>query len=91
LNGEETKIVNIVFNEFNKYRIMNIEKDTLLDLKQKKIDNLTVIEQMRSEQVIMCNTQLSAKEIEIKKLKTQIILFKIATIAGIVTTYFLVK
>ena len=91
LTSEDAKIINVVFNEYNRYRILNIEKDTLLELKEKKIAHLTAIENMRSEQVVLANTEIHNLKSTQKSLKKEVIFWKIATGLAIITTYLLVK
>lgn len=64
-------------NELDKCTKLNLEKDTIIELKNAKISNLTKIEQMRSDQLISANLQLAAKDKELKQLKRKLILYKI--------------
>lgn len=77
LTPQDAKIINLMTNELDKCTKLNLEKDTIIELKNAKISNLTKIEQMRSDQLISANLQLAAKDKELKQLKRKLILYKI--------------
>ena len=77
LTPQDAKIINLMTNELDKCTKLNLEKDTIIELKNAKISNLTKIEQMRSDQLIAANLQLAAKDKELKQLKRKLILYKI--------------
>jgi len=65
-----------------------MEKDTIIELKNKKIENLTIIEQMRSEQLIAANTQIAEQSKVIKRQKVQIIVYQVIIAASLLAILF---
>lgn len=68
-----------------------LEKDTIIGLHEAKIKNLTIIEGLRSDQLINANIEIANQNKEIKRLKRVIFIHKVAFVAGIVATIWLLK
>lgn len=78
-------------NELDKCTKLNATKDTIIGLHEAKIKNLTIIEGLRSEQLINSNLELKAKEVEIKRLKRVVLVHKVVFVAGIIATIWIFK
>ena len=70
-----------------------LEKDKIIELLEAKVKNLTIIEGIRSDQVIELNQiidKLKAQHSkEIKRLKRAIFIHKVVFVAGIVATIYI--
>lgn len=64
-------------------------KDSLIGTKDGKIEVLKEQVRIRTEQVILVNTQLEEQKKAIKKLKIKLWAWKIATFAGIIGTIYI--
>lgn len=81
MTSSEAKIVNRAFNELYKLREVKAFQDTLLGTKDRKIEILQFQVDARSEQLILSNTKIMKLELANKKLRKQIILYKIGVIS----------
>lgn len=68
-----------------------LEKDTIIGLHEAKIKNLTIIEGLRSEQLINANIEIANHKTEIKRLKRAVFIHKVVFIAGIVATIYIFR
>ena len=68
-----------------------LEKDTIIGLHEAKIKNLTIIEGMRSEQLINANVEIANHKTEIKRLKRVVFIHKVVFVAGIVVTIYIFR
>ena len=68
-----------------------LEKDTIIQLHEKKIANLTIIEGMRSEQLINANIENAKLNKEIKRLKRVVFIHIVVFVAGIVATIYIFR
>lgn len=91
LTQQDAKIINLIINELDKCTKLNATKDTIIRLHEAKIKNLTIIEGLRSEQVINANIEIANQNKEIKRLKRVIFIHKVVFISGIVATIWLLK
>ena len=91
LTAPELRTVAKIMNEAKSCNQISTTKDSLLKTKDKKIEILTAIEQARADMVIRCNKELISKESEIKILKHKLIFWKVATLAGIIGTIYILK
>jgi hypothetical protein len=91
LNPTQVKIINLAFNELQKMNELNDTKDTLLTLKEKRIEILNFQLDTRSNQLIEVNVDHMRLEKVNKRLKFQLLCWKITTIVGIITTILIFK
>ena len=91
LNSKQAKIINLAFNQLQKMNELNDTKDTLLTLKEKRIEILNFQLDTRSNQLISINTEFMKIEKANKRLKFQLLCWKITTIVGIITTILIFK
>lgn len=78
-----------VLIECKKQTMSGLEKDTIIGLHEAKIKNLTIIEGLRSEQLINANIENTKLNKEIKRLKRAIFIHKVVFVAGIVATIYI--
>ena len=91
LNPKQVKVINLSFNELNKMIELNDTKDSLLQLKEKIIEILNFQLATRSNQLIEVNKDHMRLEKANRRLKFQLICWKITTIVGIITTILIFK
>jgi len=89
LTQQDAKILNLMANELDKCTKLNATKDTIIRLHEAKIKNLTIIEGMRSEQLINANVENAKLNKEIKRLKRVVFIHKVVFVAGIVATIYI--
>jgi len=70
---------------------LNDTKDTLLTLKEKRIDILKFQLDTRSNQLIEVNVDHMRLEKANKRLRFELLCWKIASISGIIATYLILK
>jgi len=91
LTQQDAKILNLMANELDKCNEILLSKDSIIKLHEAKIKNLTIIEGLRSEQLINANIEIANHKTEIKRLKRVVFIHKVVFIAGIVATIWLLK
>ncbi len=91
LNSKQAKIINLAFNQLQKMNELNDTKDTLLTLKEKRIEILNFQLATRSNQLIEVNVDHMRLEKANRRLKFQLLCWKIASISGIITTILLLN
>ena len=91
LNSKEAKIINLAFNQLQKMNELNDTKDTLLTLKEKRIEILKFQLDTRSSQLIEVNVDHMRLEKANKRLKIQLLCWKITALVGIITTILIFK
>ena len=91
LNQRDIKIINLAFNELDKYMSLDSNNTKLIATKDAKIKLLSWQFDLRSSQLIEANTTIAYREKEIKHLKRTIIVHKIAVISAIIITILILK
>ena len=91
LNSKQAKIINLAFNELQKMNELNDAKDTLLTLKEKRIEILKFQLDTRSNQLIEVNIDHMRLEKANKRLKFELLCWKITALVGIITTILIFK
>ena len=91
LTSNQAKIINLAFNDLKKMNELNDTKDTLLTLKEKRIEILNFQLDTRSNQLIEVNIDHMRLEKANKHLRFQLLCWKIASITGIITTILIFK
>ena len=91
LNSKQAKIINLAFNQLQKMNELNDTKDTLLTLKEKRIEILNFQLDTRSNQLIEVNKDHMRLEKVNKRLKFELLCWKIASVSGIITTILIFK
>lgn len=91
LNQRDIKIINLAFNELDKYMSLDSNNTKLIATKDAKIKLLEWQFQLRSDQLIEANTTISLHEKEIKRLKRTILVHKIAVISAVIITIFILN
>lgn len=90
LTNRQVKIINLAFNELDKYMSLDSNHTKLIATKDAKIKLLEWQFQLRSDQLTEANTTIALQEKQIKHLKRTILVHKIAVIgAGIFTIFIL--
>jgi hypothetical protein len=79
LTPQDAKIVNLMANELDKFKLINAEKDTIIQLKDSKIEGLTRIIGFKSEQLTICATEVKKVSAENKKLHRKIIFWQVVS------------
>jgi hypothetical protein len=91
LNPKQVKVINLAFNDLKKMNELNDTKDTLLTLKEKRIEILKFQLDTRSNQLIEVNVDHMRLEKDNKRLKFELLCWKIASVTGIITTILIFK
>jgi hypothetical protein len=91
LNPKQVKVINLSFNQLNKMIELNDTKDSLLQLKEKRIEILKFQLDTRSSQLIEVNKDHMRLEKDNKQLRFQLLCWKIASISGIIASYLIFK
>jgi hypothetical protein len=91
LTSRQAKVINLAFNDLKKMNELNDTKDTLLTLKEKRIEILKFQLDTRSNQLIEVNIDHMRLEKANRRLKIQLLCWKIASITGIITTILIFK
>lgn len=91
LNPTQVKIINLAFNQLQKMNELNDTKDTLLTLKEKRIEILKFQLDTRSNQLIEVNRDHMRLEKANRRLKFQLLCWKITALVGIITTILIFK
>jgi hypothetical protein len=86
LSNRDIKIINLAFNQLDKYMSLDSNNTKLIATKDAKIKLLEWQFQLRSDQLTEANTTIAYHEKEIKHLKRTILVHKIAVISAIVFT-----
>ena len=86
LSNKDIKIINLAFNQLDKYMSLDSNNTKLLATKDAKIKLLEWQFDLRSSQLIEANTTIAYQEKQIKHLKRTILVHKIAVISAIVFT-----
>ena len=86
INKREVKIINLAFNELDKYMSLDSNNTKLIATKDAKIKLLEWQFQLRSDQLTDANTTIALHEKEIKRLKRTILVHKIAVIGAVIIT-----
>jgi hypothetical protein len=91
LNPTQVKVINLAFNELNKMNELNNSKDSLLELKEKRIEILKFQLDTRTDQLITVNKDHIRLEKSNKLLRFKVIIWKITTISCSIITYLIFK
>ena len=91
LTNRQVKIINLAFNELDKYMSLDSNNTKLIATKDAKIKLLEWQFDLRSSQLIEANTTISLQEKEIKLLKRTILVHKIAVISAVIITIFILN
>ena len=91
LSSKQAKIINLAFNQLQKMNELNDTKDTLLQLKEKRIEILNFQLDTRSNQLIEVNKDHMRLTKANKRLKFQLLCWKITAIVSIITTILIFK
>ncbi len=84
LTPQDAKIVNLMANELDKCKLINAEKDTIIQLKDSKIEGLTRVIGFKSEQLTICATEVKKVSTENKKLTKKVALWKAISVGLLV-------
>ena len=90
ITPHQVKVINLAFNELGRLTELNTMKDSLIGTKDGKIEVLKEQVRIRTEQVILLNSEAEQQKKAIKKLKIKVLGWKIATIAGILSTIYII-
>jgi hypothetical protein len=85
------RIINLAFNELDRYMTLDSNNTKLIATKDAKIKLLEWQFDLRSSQLIDANTTISLHEKEIKRLKRTILVHKIAVISAVAITIFILN
>jgi hypothetical protein len=91
LSNRDIKIINLAFNELDKYMSLDSNNTKLIATKDAKIKLLEWQFQLRSDQLTEANTTIATHEKQIKRLKRTILVQKIALIGAVVITIFILN
>jgi hypothetical protein len=91
LTSNQAKVINLAFNDLKKMNELNDTKDTLLTLKEKRIEILKFQLDTRSSQLIEVNIDHMRLEKANKRLKFELLCWKITALVGIITTILIFK
>jgi len=91
LTNKQIKIINLAFNELDKYMTLDSNNTKLIATKDAKIKLLEWQFQLRSEQLTEANTTIATHEKQIKRLKRTILVHKIALIGAVIITIFILN
>ena len=91
LTNRQVRIINLAFNELDKYMSLDSNHTKLIATKDAKIKLLEWQFQLRSDQLTDANTTISLHEKEIKRLKMTILVHKIAVISAVIITIFILN
>jgi hypothetical protein len=91
LSSKQAKIINLAFNQLQKMNELNDTKDTLLTLKEKRIEILKFQLDIRSNQLIEVNKEYMKLEKTNRNLAFELLCWKITAISGIIATYLIFK
>jgi hypothetical protein len=88
LNSREVKIINLAFNELDKYMKLDSNNQDLIGTKDKKITLLEWQFQLRSDQLSQANTKIAEQTKQIKRQKIQIIAYQVLIAASLLALLF---
>ena len=71
-------------NELNKFKLINAENDTIIQLKGAKIEGLTRVIGFKSEQLTICATEVKKVSAENKKLTKKVALWRAISVGLLV-------
>jgi hypothetical protein len=91
LSQRDIKIINLAFNELDKYMSLDSNNTKLIATKDAKIKLLEWQFQLRSDQLTEANTTITLHEKQIKRLKRTILVHKIALIGAVIITIFILN
>ena len=91
LTSNQAKVINLAFNDLKKMIELNDTKDTLLTLKEKRIEILKFQLDTRSNQLIEVNIDHMRLTKANKRLKFELLCWKITALVGIITTILIFK
>ena len=91
LTSKQAKVINLAFNDLKKMNELNDNMDTLLKLKEKRIEILKFQLDTRSNQLIEVNVDHMRLTKANKRLKFELLCWKIASISAIITTILIFK
>ena len=91
LSQRDIKIINLAFNQLDKYMSLDSNNTKLIATKDAKIKLLEWQFDLRSSQLADANTTIAYHEKQIKHLKRTILAHKIAVISAIVITILILK
>lgn len=88
LNSREVKIINLAFNELDKYMKLDSNNQDLLGTKDAKIKLLEWQFQLRSDQLIDSNLLIDAQKKQIRRQRVQIIAYQVIIAASLLALLF---
>ena len=91
LTNRQVKIINLAFNQLDRYMSLDSNNTKLIATKDAKIKLLEWQFQLRSDQLTEANTTIALHEKQIKSLKRTILVHKIAVIGAVVIAIYILN
>ncbi len=84
INQHQVKVINLMANELDKYIKLDSVSQQQLGTKDLKIKQLQAINNMRSNQLIASNAEITKLEKELKRKSIKIAVYQVALLASLV-------